>query len=141
PPETPTATCGARSNGPSRAIRWAKSSGEKAAGTPALAGAAVALLGARGAILDRRGGLRELRVQLLERGAGVVLAAGLPQRHAELQQIVRGLLALRIFLIALGEGDRRVLVVALGIIGFAQPVLRVAGQRILRMLGDEGLEG
>src|SRR5262249_10841327 len=77
------------------------------------AGAAVTLLGAGGAILDQRRGARELRGELLEGGAGIGLPPGLAERHAELQEIVRRLGALRVFLIALGEGDGRVLVVAL----------------------------
>ena len=59
----------------------------------------------------------------------------------QVQQIVRPLRTGLVDLVAFGEGRHRILVVAAGVIGFAQPILRIAGQRILRVLGDEGFEG
>src|ERR1043166_4072051 len=137
PPETAMPSCGRDSNGPSPAISRANS----AASTALSLAAAVAMFFLLQPLFQAVGRAGKFLVELGECNAGVVLLADLPQRHAELQEIVGRLAAVRILLIGLGEGDGRILVSPAYIIGLAQPVLRVARQGIARVLGDEGLQG
>src|SRR5688572_32406008 len=115
PPDTATAMDGDRSNGPSGVINSAISisvidaAPDQAPQLRRGSGAAVVLLGAGRAVLHvgRRLGIALL--QLAQGDAGIFLLALLAQRHGELQQIVRRLLAVGIFLIALGKCDCRIL--------------------------------
>src|ERR1700722_4764940 len=102
--------------------------------------AARLLLFRRRPLLDRGGRGREVAVEARKGGAGVRLLAEIGERHAELQQIVHRLAVLGIFLIALGEGDGGVVPILAHIIGLAQPVLRVAGERILGIFRHEGAQ-
>src|SRR3546814_19747944 len=61
--------------------------------------------------------------------------------HAELEQAVGGLGALRVILIAGQEGGGRLFVLLAHVEGLAEPVLRIAGQRVLRMGAEEFAEG
>src|SRR5690606_9881492 len=70
--------------------------------------------------------LRELLLELTIGGTGRVLLAELRQGHAELQQAVRRLGAFGISRVALEERVGGVLVLALHVIGFAEPILGVA---------------
>src|SRR5262249_53175097 len=79
-------------------------------------------------------------VELLQGNTGIVLLAALAKRHAELQQVIDHLRAVGIFLIALGESDRGILIVLARVIGFAQPILRITRQRITGMVFQKGLQ-
>src|SRR5690348_12530520 len=142
PPEQATARCGAASNGANGAISCSNSAAVSGVIEPATAPSIVSatqvvLLGGRRAA-HIGGHLREIVVQPRERRAGIGFLAHVAERHRELQQIVRRLAAPGIFLITLGEGDGRVLPVLAHVKGFAEPILSVAGKRVLRMLRDEG---
>src|SRR5690242_8347120 len=106
PPETATAIVGLDSNGPSPAISRANSA--------ALIGlaAAVAMLFLLEAFLQTVGRPGKFLVELAEGNTGIAFLADLAQRHAELKQIVRRLLAVGILLVGLGEGHGRVLIAA-----------------------------
>ena len=107
-------------------------------GTAQVSGRLQGLAG--GALLDALGCLGIARGQFLERLAGIPGLAERRQRHAELEQRIRRLAALRIFLEALGEGERGVVVVLPHIECLAQPVAGIAGQRMLGILIDEGAQ-
>src|SRR4029079_15965869 len=62
------------------------------------------------------------------------------QRQAELEQAVGGLAALREVTIARQESLRRLLVVAPHGIGFAEPILRIAGEAVVAVLPEEVAE-
>src|SRR2546423_6240724 len=49
--------------------------------------------------------------------------------------------AFRIALIALGEGARRFGIAPARVIGLTEPVLRIPGHRVVRVLLDKGLQG
>src|SRR5215469_5727392 len=98
----------------------------------ASASAAGALLLAREPFLDRRRDDREVALKPRKGAAGIGLLVQIRERHAELQKVVGGLRAFRILLIALREGSGGVAVVLAHIIGFAEPVLGIAGERIFR---------
>src|ERR1041385_1127768 len=102
--------------------------------------AAEALFFCRGAFLDRSARRREVMVELSQRDAGVLLLIGARQRHAQLQQFVGRLGAFGIALIAFREGARRFGITAARVIGLAEPILRVARHRIVRVLLDKGLQ-
>src|SRR5579885_3054883 len=140
PPETPTAIRGWSSNGPTAVISRANSAAPRGAGGAGSAAGVAALLfpEAIGHAVRRA---RELLRQLGEGDAGVRRLAQLAQGHSQLQEIVRRLAVIRVLLIALGEGHRRLLVAPAHIIGLAEPVLRIARQIVRRMLGQEGAEG
>src|SRR5690348_12348730 len=113
PPEQATARCGPASNGANRTISRSNSAAASGviepATAPSMASAAqVSLLGGRRAA-HIGGHLREIVIQPRESGAGVGLLAHVAERHRELEQVVRRLAALGIFLIALGERDGGVL--------------------------------
>src|SRR5690348_17927288 len=144
PPEHATAKCGAASNGANDAISRSNSTAVsdviEPATAPSIASAAqVALLGGRRAA-HIGGHLWEIVIQPRERRAGVGLLAHVAERHGELQQIVRRLAALGIFLIALGEGDGGVFPILAHVKGLAEPVYGIAGEWILRMLRNEGAQ-
>ena len=84
------------------------------------------------------GAVGKSRSSRCEGAARVLLLAEAAERHAELQEIVGGLAALGIFLIAEGEGGGGVLVFLAHVIGLAEPVLRVAGERVVGIVLDEG---
>ena len=69
--------------------------------------------------------------------AGLLWLAQPVQRNAELQEAVGRAAALGIFLVALQEVLRGPLVVTLGIIGFAEPVLRAAREAVLGIFLQE----
>src|SRR5262245_39622935 len=71
-----------------------------------------ALALALGTLGDVGGGFREILVELRERGAGIALLPDAAERHGELEEAVRALAALRVSLVALGEGGGGVVVVA-----------------------------
>src|SRR6185369_14712575 len=79
-------------------------------------------------------------LELAQRATVLRLLIELAHRHAELQQVSRRLLAVRIFLEALGKSDGGVLVVAPHVVGLAEPVLCVAGKTMSRIRGDESLQ-
>src|SRR5262245_10899258 len=111
PPETPTARWGADSNGPSRSRRRANSWSESGAAMGPVAAedasaAAETLALARGGLLHRGRRLGIALVELAQGAAGLRLAVELAERHAELQHIVRRLVAAAVFLHAFGEGRR-----------------------------------
>src|SRR5215469_16398258 len=140
PPETAAATTGRSSKGPSAAISRANSPARIGAISPAGSAAGVAALlffEARGDAVRRAG---EFLGQLGKGNAGIRLLAELAEGHAELQEIVRRFAVVGILLIALGEGDRRVLVAAAHVIGLTEPVLGVAGEIVIGMLYEEGVE-
>jgi hypothetical protein len=83
---------------------------------------------------------REFRRKLRESNAGIRLLAELAKRHAELQKVVRRLAVIRIFLIALGEGDRGILVAAAHIVCLAKPILCIARQVVVGVLGEKGAQ-
>src|SRR5581483_3015569 len=166
PPETATTRKGRRSNGPRRSSRAANSASPSGVGRGAPApdaaqlsievissaaggcrpiedssGAAQPLLLGRRAVADLRLHLREVALEPRVGAAGIVLLAEDRQRDAELQQVVGRLGALRIFLVALGEGGGRALIILARIEGLAEPVLRIAGERVPRIALDEGAEG
>src|SRR6185312_13791783 len=87
------------------------------------------------------GGARIILVEALEHGTGFLLLVEHRERDAELQEIVRPLRAGLVDLVALGEGDHRLLILTPRVVGLAQPVLRIAGQRMLRIVLHERLEG
>src|SRR5208282_674076 len=91
-------------------------------------------------LLDGSGRGREVMVEARIGGAGIGLLAEIGERHAELEEIVHRLAALGIFLVALGEGDGGVVPILAHVIGLTQPVLRVAGERILGELLHEGAQ-
>src|SRR5262249_19985517 len=93
------------------------------------------------ALLHGIGGLRIARLELVEDLAGIGGLAQGGQRHSELQQGIRRLATLRIVLERRREGLRGVLVVLAYIVGLAEPVAGVAGQRVIRILVDECAEG
>src|SRR5258707_14591407 len=130
---------GAGSNGAKAPISAAKSAAwsgavliGRSAGEPLL------LVG--GALLDVARRAREVAVEPGEGTAGIRLLPELAQGHAELEQVVGSLPALGIFLIALGEDRGGVVVVLPHVIGLAQPVLGVAGERIIRGALHEGAQ-
>src|SRR5215469_10392806 len=140
PPETAVATTGRSSKGPSAAISRANSPARIGAISPAGSAAGVAALlffEARGDAVRRA---RELLGELGEGDAGIRLLAELAEGHAELQEIVGRFAVVGIFLVALGKGDRRVLIPAAHIIGLAEPVLGIAREIVVRMLDEEGVE-
>src|ERR1700730_2040651 len=138
PPETATATTGRASKPPIRSSAFANSPRVSAAADMGDSTAEAFLLRA-GAALDRGARAGEIVIELGQRDAGVLLLIGAGQRHAELQQLVGRLAAFRIALLALGKGARRLDKPAACVIGLAEPVLGVAGPRILRVLLDKGL--
>src|SRR5215472_2995092 len=140
PPETAVATTGRSSKGPSAAISRANSAARIGAISPAGSAAGVAALlfpEARGDAVRRA---REFLGQLGKGDAGIRFLAELAEGHAELQKIVRRFAAVGILLIALGEGDRRVLIAAAHVIGLPEPVLGVAREIVIGMLDEEGVE-
>src|SRR3954471_12250973 len=137
PPETATAMNGLASKPPIAAS--AAFSSPSVSGAAGMAGsAAETLLLGRGALPDRGAGSGEIMVELGQYDTGVLLLIGAAQRHAELQQFVGRFGALRIALIARGEGGGRRGVAAARVKGLPQPVLRVARHRVVRMLLDKG---
>src|SRR5579883_1676033 len=144
PPETATAIRGLRSKGPSPAISRSNSAAPRGAAASAArgtSGAAGALALAMGELLHIRRRVGIARVELAEEDAGILVALELDQRHAELEERIRGLRALGIFLIALGEGLGRLIVIAAHVISLAEPVLGGAGERIVGVGAEEGREG
>src|SRR5689334_18945771 len=93
--------------------------------------AAEPLLLAARPLLDVGRGGRKVAVEPGEGAARIRLLPEVAERHAELQQAVRRLAALRILLVALGEGGGGAVVVLPHVIGLAEPVLRVGGERIV----------
>src|SRR5215469_10709171 len=140
PPETAVATTGRSSKGPSTAISRANSAARIGAISPAGSAAGVAALlfaEARGNAVRRT---REFLGELGKGDAGIRLLAELAEGHAELQEIVRCFAAVGILLVALGEGDRRVLIAAAHVVGLTEPVLGVAREIVIGMLYQEGVE-
>src|SRR5579863_8565171 len=141
PPETATATCGCGSNGASAAMHAAnsrfvmgsaRSPTEAKGATSMLCSATGALLFAREPFLDWRRYGRKIALQARKGATGIGLLIEVRKRHAELQQIVGRLGALRVFLVALRESGGRVGVVLAYVEGLAKPVLRISSERILR---------
>src|SRR6185437_13306788 len=112
----------------------------RAAGSrPAASAAEVLPLLAR-AFLDVGGGGREVLVELVEGEARLFLLTEIAERHAELQQIVGAFTALRILLVAFGKGAGGMGVVLADVEGLAEPVLRIAGERVGRVALDEAAQ-
>src|SRR4051794_20495062 len=140
PPETATAMNGLASKPPIAASTAFSS--PSISGAAGMAGsAAETLLLGRGALLDRGAGSGEIMVELGQYDTGVLLLIGAAQRHAQLQQFVSRLRAFRPALVAFSKGARRLGVAAARVIGLAQPVLRVAAHRVIRVLLDKGFQG
>src|SRR3546814_12622783 len=72
--------------------------------------------------------------QLLEAGAGRLLLADRGKGLAELEEIVRSLVAVREALESLEEGPCGFRVVALDVIGFAEPVQAIGGEIMVGVL-------
>src|SRR6266851_2984320 len=87
--------------------------------------------------LDRVARVREIAIELSERYAGVLFLVRPGERHAELQEIIGCLRPFRITLVALSKGYGRVGIFFALVIGFADPVLGVTSQRIVRVLLNE----
>src|ERR1700735_2289814 len=153
PPETATARGGPGSKHPRCSITRAKSVSPSGAGPvrpperwrvalrpPRINSAPDPLFFRDLAILDDGLHLREIPLEPGEAETSIVLAPGIGERHAELQQIILRLRALRVFLVPFGEsrGGRRK--IAAHEVGLAQPVLRVGGKRITRMLLQKTVE-
>src|SRR2546426_552917 len=98
-----------------------------------------ALLLRRGMVLDGGSRFREVMLELRQGKAGILLLIGAAERHRKLQQVVGRLGAFRIALVAFGKGARRFEKAVAREIGFAEPVLRVTGHRVGRMLLDKRL--
>ena len=84
--------------------------------------------------LDCASRVREIVVELHQGDAGIMLLIGAGERHAELQQPVSRLRSSRIALVAFGKGGSGFGVLAASIKAFAEPILRIAGERVARML-------
>src|SRR6185437_1485487 len=102
--------------------------------------AAEMLLLLRGALLDVGRGIGEVVRKLAEGQARLLLLPDIAERHAELQEAVGTLAALRVFPIALGEGSGGVIVVLAHVEGLAEPILGIARERIVGIALDESAE-
>src|ERR687891_2897059 len=90
-----------------------------------------------GLLADMLWRLREFGLELVEGRAGGFLLPELGERHAELEQRIGGLLALLVFLVAMEEGVGGVLILTAHIIALSDPILCVAGKRIVRIGVDQ----
>src|SRR5579862_8418831 len=139
PPETATAITGRASKPPS-ASSVADSSAIVSGAVGTRLSPAQALLLRRGVLSDGGPRFREIVIELRQGEAGVLLLIGTAEGHAKLQQIIGRLGAFRIALVAFGEGARRFEEPAARVIGFAEPVLRIARHRVRRVLLDKGFQ-
>src|SRR3954470_12778999 len=123
PPDTATAIKGVASKPPIRSNAAANSSAVNGA-TDTAGSAPEVLLLAVGTRSDRRARVREIAIELGQRDASVLLLVGAGERHAELQELLGGFGALRVALVAFGEGCRRLDIPAARVIRFAEEILR-----------------
>src|ERR1051326_2624727 len=106
PPETATATSGRASKPPSASSSSANSSSVSGTADNAvnsIGSTAEALLFRAGVLPDGGPRIREIVGKLGERDTSVLLLVGAAERHCKLQQIVRGLGAFWVALVALGK--------------------------------------
>src|SRR5258708_2814905 len=130
---------GAGSNGAKAPISAAKSAAWS--GAVVIGGSAgEPLLLVGGALLDVAQRARGVAVEPREGTAGIRLLPELAPGQAEPEPGGGGRSPPGIFLIALGEDSGGVVVVLPHVIGLAQPVLGVAGERIIRVALHEGAQ-